>query len=246
MLKVFVCNNPGWGVPCVSPFVTKTLYYLKMADISFVTERQNLQTLHADAPYAKLPYIIDSDGTKVADSTEIIRYLKQTRGDKLDSTATVSEQSVMHAWNCLIDEHLYWAAVIEPRYGNDGNFDLYRSCLVGMDPVPAEVNVVLDQFRALIKQALVGHGLGRMSAKAVYERGMQDVDAIVGFLGNRKFFVGNEPRSIDAVLVSMLKHVMYVPFEFPIKDYALSQRTLVDYCQRMDDQFGLKQLAGGR
>ena len=42
MLKVFVCNNPGWGVPCVRPFVTKTLYYLKMADISFVTERQNL------------------------------------------------------------------------------------------------------------------------------------------------------------------------------------------------------------
>jgi hypothetical protein len=44
----------------------------------------------------------------------------------------------------------------------------------------------------------------------------------------------------------MLKHIMYVPFKFPIKDYALSQRTLVDYCQRMDDQFGLKQLAGGR
>ena len=53
-----------------------------------------------------------------------------------------------------------------------------------------------------------------------------------------------EPRSIDAVLVSMLKHIMYVPFKFPIKDYALSQQTLVDYSQRMDDQFGLKQLGG--
>ena len=80
-----------------------------------------------------------------------------------------------------------------------------------MNPVPAEVNVVLDQFRGLTKQAHAGHRLGR-----------------------------SEPRSIDAVLVSMLKHIMYVP---PIKDYALSQHTLVDYCQRMDDQFGLKQLA---
>src|ERR1700688_3887836 len=99
MLKVFIYNNPGWGVPCISPFVTKILYYLKMTAVPFVVERQNLQTLQADAPFGKLPYIVDTDGTKVADSTKIVRYLKRTYGDPLDATATLNERCVMHAWN---------------------------------------------------------------------------------------------------------------------------------------------------
>jgi hypothetical protein len=55
--------------------------------------------------------------------------------------------------------------------------------------------------------------------------------------------MGDEPRSIDATLTSMLKHTMYVPFKFPVKDHALSQQTLADYCRRMDDRFDLKNLA---
>jgi isoprene-epoxide---glutathione S-transferase len=243
MLKVFFYNNPGWGVPCISPFVTKTMYYLKMAAIPFVTERQNLQTLQADAPYGKLPYIIDSDGNKVADSTEIIRYLKRTYGDPLDATATINERCVMHAWNRLIDEHLYWAAGVESRWDDDENFDLYRPCLAGINPVPPEVNAMLDHYRGLMRQELVGQGLGRMPAESIYDRGVQDLDAIVGFLGDRQFFMGNEPRSIDATLTSMLKHIMYVPFKFAVKDHALSQKTLVSYCQRMVDRFALERLA---
>jgi hypothetical protein len=45
MLKVFCYNDPGWGVPCVSPFVTKVIYYLQMARIPFAAERQNLAAL---------------------------------------------------------------------------------------------------------------------------------------------------------------------------------------------------------
>lgn len=243
MLKVFIYNNPGWGVPCISPFVTKTLYYLKMTAVPFVVERQNLQTLQADAPFGKLPYIVDTDGTKVADSTEIIRYLKRTYGDPLDATAALNERCVMHGWNRLIDEHLYWVAAMRPRWDDDDNFDIYRPSIVGVNPVPAEVNAELDRYRDLNRQTLVAQGIGRMPAESVYDRGVQDLDAIVGFLGDQQFFMGNEPRSIDATLTSMLKHIMYVPFKFAVKDHALSLQTLVSYCQRMVDRFALEQLA---
>ena len=133
--------------------------------------------------------------------------------------------------------------MVTSRWRDDENFDLYRPCIVGINPVPAEVNAVLDHYRGLYQQALVGQELGRMPADSVYDRGIQDVDVIVDFLGGRQFFMGNEPRSIDATLTSMLRHIMYVPFKFAVKDHALSQRTLVGYCQRMDDRFALEQLA---
>jgi glutathione S-transferase len=243
MLRIFFYNNPGWGVPCVSPFVTKTQYYLKMAKIPFSAVRQNPLTLKSDAPCGKLPYIIDDKGAKVADSSDIIHYLKQTYGDPLDSTASMRERSEMHAWNRMIDEHLYWAAIIEPRYNDDANFEIYRPCLLGLNPIPPEINAILDQARSYIRQTHVGQGLGRMQSDKVNERAIEDLRATAEFIGSRPFFMGHEPRSIDATVTSMLKHIMYVPFKFPAKDYALSQKALVDYCQRMDDRFGLQQLA---
>jgi len=243
MLKIFTYNCPGWGVPCVSPFVSKAVYYLKMADVPFTSERQDLMKLQEDAPFAKLPYIVDTDGTKVADSTEIIKYLKAAYGDPLDGDADEREQAAIHAWNRLIDEHLYWAAVIESRWDDDSNFDIYRPFLVGMEEVPDEVNAILDQFRVMVREEHVGHGLGRMPAEIVYERARQDVEAISAYLGDRPFFMGDKPRSIDAGLTSMLKHIMYVPFKFPTKDLALSKKNLVDYVQRIEAHFGLEELS---
>lgn len=245
MLKIFMYNTPGtgWDVPCVSPYVSKTVYYLKMAGIPFETERQDLMKLADDAPFAKLPYIIDTDGTKVADSTEIIKYLKTAYGDALDGDADARELADMHAWNRTLDEHLYWAAIIEPRWDDDANFDIYRPFLVGMDEVPDEVNAILDQFRTAIQEQHVGQGLGRMPAEAVYERARQDIEAISNFLGDRPFFMGDKPRSVDANMTALLKHIMYVPFKFPTKDLALSTKNLVDYVHRVDSQFGLNELS---
>jgi hypothetical protein len=64
--------NPAWNVPCVSPFVTKAIYYLRMADIPHEVKIQDFSRLEQDAPYGKLPYIED-DGVKIADSTAIIK-----------------------------------------------------------------------------------------------------------------------------------------------------------------------------
>ena len=244
MLKIYTYNCPGgeWQVPCVSPFVSKAVYYLKMAGIPFETERQDLMKLQEDAPFAKLPYIVDKDGTKVADSTEIIKYLKGAYDDALDGDADARELATIHAWNRMLDEHLYWAAVIEPRWDDDANFDIYRPYLVGLDEVPDEVNAVLDQFRTMIREEHVGHGLGRMPADVVYERARQDIEAISDNLGDRPYFMGDKPRSIDANMTSLLKHIMYVPFRFPTKDQALSKKNLVDYVRRVDSQFGLEEL----
>ena len=226
---------PGWNVPCISPFVTKTIYYMRMAGIPHEIKRQDLSRLQQDAPYGKLPFIEDG-GVKVADSTTIIDYLRKYAD--LDSDAPATEKAQMLAWNRMIDEHTYWCAVIQPRWREQANWEIYLPIIFGASPVPPEVSQTLEEFRKLILSEFLGHGIGRLPENVVYERARADIDAISDFLGSKPYFMGEKLRSIDANLLSILDHIIYTPFKFDTKDYALGKKNLVDYSKRMNERFG--------
>ena len=63
---------PAWGLADISPYVTKIIAYMTFTGLEFERRTQDLARIDEDAPHGKLPYIIDSDGTKVADSNVII------------------------------------------------------------------------------------------------------------------------------------------------------------------------------
>lgn len=111
---------PAWGLPDISPYVTKLIFYLQITKIPFEYKNQDLTKLDEDAPHGKLPYIIDTEGgTKVADTNAIIAYLKQKYGDPLDKDLTPADQAVLIAFDRLIGEHLYYSGVLEPRWRMD-------------------------------------------------------------------------------------------------------------------------------
>ena len=58
--------GPGFGLPEISPFVTKTEVQLKMAGLAYRKER----AMPPASPKGQLPFIED-DGVKVADSTQL-------------------------------------------------------------------------------------------------------------------------------------------------------------------------------
>src|SRR3974390_2895837 len=95
---------PAWTVPCISPYVTKVINYMKMTGTPYEWVSQDLTKLDRDAPYGKLPLIVDGD-TTLADSTNIVGYLQKRGGDKIDSKLSQRERGQMLAWNRLIDEH---------------------------------------------------------------------------------------------------------------------------------------------
>jgi glutathione S-transferase len=226
---------PGWNVPCISPFVSKTIYYMRMAGIPHEVKRQDLSRLQQDAPYGKLPFIEDN-GVKIADSTLIIDYLRKYAD--LDSDATSTETAQMLAWNRMIDEHTYWCAVIQPRWREEANWEIYLPIIFGASAVPPEVRQTLEEFRKLILSEFLGHGTGRLPDKLVYERARADIDAISDFLDSKPYFMGEKLRSIDANLLSILNHIIYAPFKFDTKDYAFGKKNLVGYSKRMNERFG--------
>lgn len=230
---------PAWTVPCISPYVTKVAYYMTMAKVPFQAKPQDLTRLDQDTPHGKLPVIVDDDGTKVADSTHIIQYLRQKRGDPLDGDATAEERAQMLAWNRMIDEHTYWVAVIQPRWRETPNWEIYLRIIAGTNEVPPGLRAFADDFRHRILTEFMHGGWGRMGADVIYQRARADVDALSDFLGGKPFFMGQKPRSIDACVLSILRHIVDTPFSFDTKDYAAGKRNLVEYMGRMKDRFGI-------
>jgi len=237
MIEVYqYCS--AWNLPDTSPFVTKLVNYLEMTGLEYQLITQDMSSLRQDAPHGKLPYIVDDDGTKVADSSAIILYLKDKYGDPLDEDLTPEQKALALAWTRLFEEHLFWSGVMQIRWREDAGWETYLPVLLGGDVTP-ESRAPLDQFREMIKVQVEGQGMGRRTNEEVHELAKIDLQAISDFLGDKPFFLGDEPHAIDASLYSILRHILYVPFECEAKDFGLSKKNLVDYCTRMHDRYGI-------
>lgn len=230
---------PAWTVPCISPYVTKAAYYMTMVGLPYEPVAADLTKLDRDTPAGKLPCITDSDGTAVNDSTDIVFYLKKKYGDKLDEGCSASERATMLAFNRMIDEHTYWAAVIQPRWRETANWEKYLRIIAGSDDVPAGLRSFADDFRFRILNEFMNGGWGRMPADVIYKRARADIDALADQLGDQAFFMGSDPHWVDAPVLSILRHTIDTPFDFDTKDYAAGKKNLVAYMGRMKDRFGI-------
>ena len=237
MIKVYQYAS-AWNLPDTSPFVTKLVNYLVMTGMDYELIPQDLARLAEDAPHGKLPYIVDDDGTKVGDSSAIIRYLKGKYGDPLDKDLTAEQQAVALAWTRLLEEHLFWSGIMQIRWREDRGWETYLPVLAGGE-VTAESRAPLDQFREGIKKQVEGQGMGRRPDEEVHELARIDLQAVSDYLGSKPYFMGEEPHAVDASVYATLMHILYVPFECDAKEFGLSKQNLVDYCTRMRDRYGV-------
>lgn len=232
---------PAWGLPDISPFVTKVVNYMTMADIPFEWKPQSLATLGSDSPTAKLPYIID-DGVQINDSTRIIQYLQEKYGDKLDTHLSATDKAVGLAFQRMVEEYTYWSGVIEPRWPTVERFEIYVPYIVGgpqLSELPQEVQDALLAFREKIHDEHLKHGMGLRSHEDIVQCLQEDLDALSTFLGDKPFFLGEEPTSYDATIYSTFRHIADVPWDWAGRDYARSQANLVAYADRMRARFNV-------
>lgn len=231
---------PAWGLPDISHYVTKLLFYMTIAKIPYKYHSQDLTKIDIDSPYGKLPYIIDTDdGTKVGDSNLIIHYLKKKYGDPLDSDLSDAEDAVALAFDRMMGEHLYWSGVIQPRWRMDEGFEVYIPHIVGGAEVGPELRAVLDAFRARILAEFDGQGMGRRDAKCVLLFYQKDIDALSTYLAGKKYFMGDKVRSVDAMFYAMLRQLVDQPQKWEGTGYVESKKNLVDYMGRMRAEFGV-------
>ena len=79
MITLFAAGE-GFGLPEISPYVTKTEVQLKMMKLDYVKQ----QGAREDSPKGQWPYI-DDGATRVGDTTFIRMHLEKTHGLDLDA-----------------------------------------------------------------------------------------------------------------------------------------------------------------
>lgn len=231
---------PAWGLPDISPYVTKLIFWLKVNKIPFEHKPQNLGTLDADAPYGKLPYIINTDdGTKVADSNTIIDYLIKKFDVKLDNSLSKEEHAVSLAFERLINEHLYFSGILEPRWRMDEGWEVYIPYIVQGAEVGPDLRAVLDGFRVRILDGYKGQGMGRRDSPTVLEFYKRDVDALSDFLGSKPYMLGDKIHTVDVALYAMLRHLVDQPQKWPGTGYVETKKNLTDFMEKMRKDYDM-------
>lgn len=230
--------RPAWGLPNASPFCMKIETYLRMVGLPYqVAKNADVRK----APKKKLPFI-DDGGKLIADSGFIIDYLKATYGDPLDQALTPYEQAQGLAMRRLFEEHAYWAMVYD-RWIAPQNWPATRRAFFGFLPLAVR-SVIATLVRSKTRKKLYGHGMGLHSAAEIEELGKADLSAASAFLGNKAYFLGEQPTSLDATAYAFLANAVRAPFNSPLTLHARSLANVVAYCERMQQRYYNAPVAG--
>jgi glutathione S-transferase len=191
---------PGaWGLPSASPFVSKLETWLRMAGIAYERVLDPMK----QGPKKKFPWVKLEDGTALCDSSDIIRELTRRFDVKLDEGLPPAQLGLATLLQRTCEEHLYFA-VVYMRWQDPAGWEDARSRFFkGMPPVVAQIAPGI--VRSGVKKSLHGQGMGRHTRDEVMDRAIEDVDALAAVLGDQPWFLGDQPRSIDATTWAFLQ-----------------------------------------
>lgn len=222
---------PSFGLPNASPFCLKLETYLRMAELPFQVVGTNAMK---KAPKGKMPYIEDG-GQAIGDSNLVIAYLRDTYGDRLDGHLSAAEKAVALAMGRMIDENLYWT-IVYGRWEDPIAWPAVKREYFG-DLPPILRSVIPEIARQSTRKNLFGHGMGRHTAAEIYQIGKTDIAALADFLGDKPFFMGDRPSSLDATAYGVLANILWMPLASPLTDYAQARPNLGAFCDRMKARY---------
>lgn len=220
----------GWGLPELSPYVTKTEVHLRMAGLSYERRRCNPD----ESPKGQMPFI-DDGGRLIADSTFIRFHIEQEYGVDLDGGLTPLERARALSVELMVDHDLT-AALAWFRWLVPENFA--RGPARFFSDVPAAMrDSVCDEVVREVRANLRARGVGRHTPAEILALGVRSLDALDILLGDGPFLMGERPCGADALTFGTLAGIMTPHFPSPLRDEAIRRPRLVAYVSRMMDRF---------
>jgi glutathione S-transferase len=220
----------------VSPFTLKLETWLKLSGIDY--QVVNLRT-PGQAPKGKLPFIEDEDGKRIGDSTLIIDHLKRTRKIDPDHELTERQRAEAISLQRLFENHFYFVGLFS-RWIDPIGWASVKPAFFGSLP-PGVRDLVAGLVRRQMRRDLKGQGMGRHSQEEIYAMGRADLRTIAVHLGNRSYFFGDGPTTIDAIAYGFLANVYFIPIETELKRIALEFDNLRLYSERLGQGLGFLQ-----
>ena len=220
----------GFGLPEISPFVTKTEVQLKMAGLGYAKEKARPTA----SPKGQLPYVVD-DAEAIADSTFIRAHIEAKYGVDFDAPLNLQQRAQAWAFERMIEHHLYWA-LVGARWTNPENFA--RGPAHFFDGAPAHMREKLRedaQFR--VAENYLISGLGRHTPDEDIDLAIRSLLALSVQLGDKPYLVGGTPCGADATAFAIVAGILTPFFDSPLRDRARQFSNLIAYVDRMMEQY---------
>lgn len=218
--------GPGFGLPEISPNVSKTEVQLKMAGLDYRKQRD----MPTSSPKGQLPFI-DDDGELIADSTFIRAHIERKYGFDFDEGFDASQRAQAWAIERMIEHHLYWA-LVGTRWVDPDNFA--KGPTHFFDGAPEDRRTELrETARAQVTHNYRLSGLGRHAPEEALELAGRSLAALSVLLGGRLYLLGNQPCGTDATAFTTLAGLLTPFFNSPLRQRALQFTNLTDYVDRM-------------
>jgi glutathione S-transferase len=222
--------GPAFGLPDVSPFVTKVETLLKLAGLDYNVDTAGFRK----APKGKLPYIED-DGEVIADSTFIRWHLEKKYGIDFDKGLDAGQRATAWAFEKMFEDHAYWT-VLHARWIDDENFDAGMGKFFARMPVPMRF-IVPRMARRQIKAEIQGQGMGRHAPEEIVALGSKSIDAFADFLANKPFAMGAEPTGLDATAFAFMAGTLCPLFDTPLRHAVERHDNAKRYVGRMAGRY---------
>jgi glutathione S-transferase len=220
----------GFGLPEISPFVTKTEVQLKMAGLPYRKQR----AMPPASPKGQLPFI-DDDGELIADSTFIRAHIERKYGFDFDDGYDTAARAQAWAFERMIEHHIYFA-LVGARWVDPVNFA--KGPAHFFDGVPADKREKLRedaQFR--VAENYLISGLGRHAPGDDVELAVRSLRALSVQLGDKPYLLGDRPCGTDATAFAMLAGLLTPYFESELRRRTEGFANLAAYVERMMAQY---------
>jgi glutathione S-transferase len=222
--------GPGFGLPEISPFVTKTEVQLKMAGLPYRKERARPTA----SPKGQLPFVED-DGEAIADSTFIRAHLEGKYGFDFDAPLSLQDRARAWAFERLIEHHLYWA-MVGARWVDPENFAKGPAHFFDAAPEHLREKLREDaQFRVAENYLL--SGLGRHAPDEDIDLAVRSLFALSVQLGDKPYLMGNSPCGTDATAFGALSGILTPFFSSQLRERTERFENLTAYVDRMMQQY---------
>jgi glutathione S-transferase len=216
----------GFGLPEVSPYVTKTEVQLKMAGLGYAKAKAGPQ----DAPKGQIPFI-EHAGERIGDSTFIRLHLEDAFGLDFDEGLDTRQRAEAWMTERMLENHLCWA-VTYFRWLVPENFA--KGPAHFFDDVPEAMRETLKaDVLERVEHAMRANGVARHSEPEIVAVALKSLSALSQILGDKDYLMGARPCGADATAFAVLA-ALYTPhFPCQLRTAALRFTNLVAYCDRL-------------
>ena len=224
--------QPVWGMPSASPFGVKLETWLRIAGLDYETR---VLMGPPKSSTGKFPYIERPGGRVLADSSTIIETLTEERDVQIDAGLTSTQRGLARAIQRMLEEHFYFT-MLWSRWWPDESWAIVAPAYFSNLPAPVRA-LGPPLLRRGIKKALVGQGMGRLTAAEIRARAGQDLAALSQLLDDQPYMLGDDVHGVDATVYAMVAGTLDAPVAEEMQRLAFRHANLVAYVARMKARY---------